>query len=134
MACPYLFSHDCVISLFYIKPQLTPSEWSIFCIALYLFSTSNHNPVALVVALMEIALYLFSTSNHNPPVVKSPEDVIALYLFSTSNHNKNISCIAQVAIALYLFSTSNHNQSAAVSARNSLRYISFLHQTTTYIV
>ncbi len=55
----------CFISLFYIKPQLREVLPREHLIALYLFSTSNHNFRAEGEAQTTIALYLFSTSNHN---------------------------------------------------------------------
>ena len=56
---------SCVISLFYIKPQLPCSKGLLLSVALYLFSTSNHNSFRTGYMLLRVALYLFSTSNHN---------------------------------------------------------------------
>ena len=55
----------CLISLFYIKPQLCQCSLGCVFIVLYLFSTSNHNSFSHAGLLMFIVLYLFSTSNHN---------------------------------------------------------------------
>ena len=101
--------HNCFISLFYIKPQLVVQDCVPDSIALYLFSTSNHNRL------------LGCTSTRS----------IALYLFSTSNHNTRCRVTVCVAIALYLFSTSNHNRCCCIWRLSTLLYISFLHQTTT---
>ena len=57
---------DCILSLFYIKPQLN--------------SEANNNEA--------IVSYLFSTSNHNIDVADGVGIVIVSYLFSTSNHNQ----------------------------------------------
>ena len=101
---------DCLISLFYIKPQQMHWQYQKFRIVLYLFSTSNHNIVGL----------------------QGYASLIVLYLFSTSNHNEWSGAAAVRAIVLYLFSTSNHNVSSACALQDILSYISFLHQTTTY--
>ena len=78
-----------------------------------------------------VALYLFSTSNHNAPPVSAPPPGVALYLFSTSNHNMFAKIANTTNVALYLFSTSNHNSDTATRHLPSLLYIFFLHQTTT---
>ena len=60
---------DGFIPLFYIKPQHVAVEGVDTSMALYLFSTSNHNPRAERLQRCGMALYLFSTSNHNSYVV-----------------------------------------------------------------
>ena len=57
----------CLISSFYIKPQLQ----------------------YLVNSFLTIVLYCLSTSNHNSPSTESNVPCIVLYCLSTSNHNKN---------------------------------------------
>ena len=59
--------------------------------------------------------------------------LIVLYLFSTSNHNKPDTKLVDAYIVLYLFSTSNHNLFGLFDTFFLLSYISFLHQTTTFI-
>ena len=58
-------SRNCLISLFYIKPQPLLRARYTRCIVLYLFSTSNHNRSRVIRTPLLIVLYLFSTSNHN---------------------------------------------------------------------
>ena len=80
-----------------------------------------------------IVLYLFSTSNHNLSGLHHFYFAIVLYLFSTSNHNLSGLHHFYFAIVLYLFSTSNHNMGTKISPEAALSYISFLHQTTTFV-
>ena len=56
---------NCLISLFYIKPQRQGYFVLFVHIVLYLFSTSNHNVPRGLSCSRQIVLYLFSTSNHN---------------------------------------------------------------------
>ena len=55
----------CVISYFYIEPQLIVTESRIIGVVLYLTSTSNHNPWSHGHGRNQVVLYLTSTSNHN---------------------------------------------------------------------
>ena len=103
------FRIDCLILLFYIKPQLQIS-----------FS-----------AKIFIVLYFFSTSNHNSANAMPMRSSIVLYFFSTSNHNGELMALAHLEIVLYFFSTSNHNANEGKTLIFELSYTSFLHQTTT---
>ena len=123
---------NCLISLFYIKPQPLVSYHQYLIIVLYLFSTSNHNFSPMTDSRMLIVLYLFSTSNHNCQRRHLYLSSIVLYLFSTSNHNTFIAFNSDCMIVLYLFSTSNHNCGKCPECLRQLSYISFLHQTTTF--
>ena len=64
VACFSIMFH-CLIPLFYIKPQPQGVHGRKVGIVLYLYSTSNHNPVSLCPCHSSIVLYLYSTSNHN---------------------------------------------------------------------
>ena len=55
----------CIISSFYIKPQLAQSTWVNTSVVLYLHSTSNHNQRFVTFSTRIVVLYLHSTSNHN---------------------------------------------------------------------
>ena len=55
----------CLISCFYIKPQLPMIFSSIVVVVLYLVSTSNHNYAVVFESESNVVLYLVSTSNHN---------------------------------------------------------------------
>ena len=60
-----LADSDCLISSFYIKPQLALVVREPVHIVLYRLSTSNHNQVLSDIVLIAIVLYRLSTSNHN---------------------------------------------------------------------
>ncbi len=56
---------NCLLSLFYIKPQHEVTYQYEDMIVFYLYSTSNHNSLALFESAAKIVFYLYSTSNHN---------------------------------------------------------------------
>ena len=101
----------CLISLFYIKPQLV----------IFMTPTSSHCLISL----------FYIKPQHI--VQRCGNTLIVLYLFSTSNHNSLCLVNNLLSIVLYLFSTSNHNGTLQVLLSSKLSYISFLHQTTTVI-
>ena len=80
----------CVISYFYIKPQLRVAAGSFRKVVLYLTSTSNHNLRCVCPQNIGVVLYLTSTSNHNFPFRALEMFAVVLYLTSTSNHNSII--------------------------------------------
>ena len=121
----------CLLSLFYIKPQLFNNAAVKKQIVFYLFSTSNHNLLKCHSACEKIVFYLFSTSNHNFHRECKLLARIVFYLFSTSNHNPHVQPPWQAPIVFYLFSTSNHNLLPDSTISLQLSFISFLHQTTT---
>ncbi|KXB77730.1 hypothetical protein HMPREF3034_02654 [Prevotella sp. DNF00663] len=59
----------CLISLFYIKPQLQGRNARTKSVVLYLYSTSNHNYLIGRHSGSSVVLYLYSTSNHNSLLV-----------------------------------------------------------------
>ena len=144
---------NCLISLFYIKPQhaqrlRTPQQ-----IVSYLFSTSNHNwrctmkihhelshisflhQTTTALRRWWLALYCLISLFYIKPQQSAlaPFDFfIVSYLFSTSNHNAVGIEVLGLKIVSYLFSTSNHNKPVEIDANIQLSHISFLHQTTTW--
>ena len=153
MSCMSWLVMHCLISLFYIKPQLLDKDTrmenncliSLFYIKPQLVFVSLYNVIHCLISLFyikpqliarvifdpHIVLYLFSTSNHNRSSLRRCGTCIVLYLFSTSNHNYTMIVYESTAIVLYLFSTSNHNYCTHSLLLFELSYISFLHQTTT---
>ena len=121
----------CLLSLFYIKPQLPVVSNIRSYIVFYLCSTSNHNFGCRLLASFGIVFYLCSTSNHNQPHGCVLLFLIVFYLCSTSNHNRSFAvgirrrnCLLSLfyikpqpieassvttSIVFYLCSTSNHN-------------------------
>ena len=80
-------ARGCVISFFYIKPQLLRAEDKRKLVVLYLSSTSNHNCQDKNQQGEHVVLYLSSTSNHNCNTYTVYVNIVVLYLSSTSNHN-----------------------------------------------
>ena len=77
----------CLISLFYIKPQLLACGDSDIYVVLYRYSTSNHNLLTALIMLFSVVLYRYSTSNHNVLYQAYSLTIVVLYRYSTSNHN-----------------------------------------------
>ena len=130
--CNTLF--NCLLSLFYIKPQRSRPRDRGQAIVFYLFSTSNHNCVAVGKCRVPIVFYLFSTSNHNiSAIVKyfillsfisflhQTTTVLLLRLFLMDCllslfyiKPQRIGATSRARhIVFYLFSTSNHNSPSA---------------------
>ena len=107
--CLAIVAANCLISSFYIKPQLWGAKRNDSGIVLYRLSTSNHNDLCAVSEQQRIVLYRLSTSNHNSVVYTYITTRIVLYRLSTSNHNRCPYPWLLVPIVLYRLSTSNHN-------------------------
>ena len=148
----YPFS-SCILSKFYIKPQLVPAYLPSLPVVSYRNSTSNHNSMFLPDGLKNVVSYRNSTSNHNVLPDRITHGVVVSYRNSTSNHNSVARIFSIVSVVSYRNSTSNHNFFLVhyriyfvVSYRNStsnhnvtpfarlafrLYLIEILHQTTT---
>ena len=99
----------CILSKFYIKPQLGPPCLCSSCVVSYRNSTSNHNHAA--------------DHRYDFRVVS--------YRNSTSNHNAASRYIDRKRVVSYRNSTSNHNVITVFTSSSSLYLIEILHQTTT---
>ena len=104
-----LFCYSCILSKFYIKPQLRLERELSCCVVSYRNSTSNHNIASRLFLSRSVVSYRNSTSNHNNP----------RYLPNRKN------------VVSYRNSTSNHNFTVAVTFSITLYLIEILHQTTT---
>ena len=63
----------CILSKFYIKPQLRWQRPDFCCVVSYRNSTSNHNVDAVSMSGVSVVSYRNSTSNHNTfVVIRSP--------------------------------------------------------------
>ena len=102
-------SGSCILSKFYIKPQLRLERELAYCVVSYRNSTSNHNSAFAIKLATLVVSYRNSTSNHNNCMYNEIRSAVVSYRNSTSNHNPT--AIAQNMLALYL--------------------IEILHQTTT---
>ena len=99
----------CILSKFYIKPQLPAAR---------LFSNA-------------VVSYRNSTSNHNVAGAKIKRDFVVSYRNSTSNHNIEAVLLDCIGVVSYRNSTSNHNKGRCCTNPTPLYLIEILHQTTT---
>ena len=116
---PILHSR-CILSKFYIKPQLLTSYMKLsFVVVSYRNSTSNHNPMERATCcLSRVVSYRNSTSNHNTAdgheCVRNVLYLIEiLHQTTTAQGSKWWSKV----VVSYRNSTSNHNADAIASGR-----------------
>ena len=128
---PSFSVHSCILSKFYIKPQQRVRHKLGHSVVSYRNSTSNHNRPLLMFLLPLVVSYRNSTSNHNEIPGGMQELAVVSYRNSTSNHNSGGSPVAPGGVVSYRNSTSNHNMNARRQWRFQLYLIEILHQTTT---
>ena len=121
----------CILSKFYIKPQLLASKVdnNRGCI----LSKFYIKPQLLYELILEmnVVSYRNSTSNHNlQPILYSLDKVVS-YRNSTSNHNGDADLHHSGRVVSYRNSTSNHNWAPSNTHLLTLYLIEILHQTTT---
>ena len=121
----------CILSKFYIKPQLRHKAAVFPIVVSYRNSTSNHNYKWAVQLRRGVVSYRNSTSNHNATAVRSKSSQVVSYRNSTSNHNKSLISMLQSEVVSYRNSTSNHNWQLRWVISKVLYLIEILHQTTT---
>ena len=100
----------CILSKFYIKPQLARQWLMVPCVVSYRNSTSNHNSVNGPLGQQGVVSYRNSTSNHNCKYVR--RGPVSLYLIEI------------------LHQTTTHF--VRIKPGGKLYLIEILHQTTTY--
>ena len=105
----YLNYRGCILSKFYIKPQL----------------------IILSCVFSLVVSYRNSTSNHNCGILRGQPVRVVSYRNSTSNHNESEPLNAQRHVVSYRNSTSNHNNVFDTRSVTRLYLIEILHQTTT---
>ena len=128
-----LSSVSCVISYFYIKPQLM-REFSVrIIVVLYLTSTSNHNDWVNHETGKSVVLYLTSTSNHNcvQPLLSCTKLCYILLLHQTTTSFRRINESDLLCYILLLHQTTTRK--CGLKKSDGLCYILLLHQTTTYM-
>ena len=126
-----LVYRSCILSKFYIKPQLNVIFNGEVNVVSYRNSTSNHNYRGFAPILLYVVSYRNSTSNHNHPLCLYCHYRVVSYRNSTSNHNCVVDEDYQGEVVSYRNSTSNHNEGQNMSRLVSLYLIEILHQTTT---
>ena len=77
----------CILSKFYIKPQLSRQWLLVPCVVSYRNSTSNHNNSTSSFFTQRVVSYRNSTSNHNVGASGPSGGSVVSYRNSTSNHN-----------------------------------------------
>ena len=102
----------CILSKFYIKPQRDALKSAGNAVVSYRNSTSNHNPVASLDTKFTVVSYRNSTSNHNKMSSRPP--LRKLYLIEILHQTTTGTYVKSFYTVLYL--------------------IEILHQTTTSIV
>ena len=128
---PSFSVHSCILSKFYIKPQPSATRPRRRIVVSYRNSTSNHNIIPLTRKKVGVVSYRNSTSNHNGEMVPVPEGTVVSYRNSTSNHNCRNHKAAGRNVVSYRNSTSNHNRRGSRLTKSLLYLIEILHQTTT---
>ena len=78
----------CILSKFYIKPQLLHHTFAELRVVSYRNSTSNHNTTPSGRITATVVSYRNSTSNHNDTPFNIKNDGVVSYRNSTSNHNQ----------------------------------------------
>ena len=82
---------NCILSLFYIKPQLVWYNYKRSYIVFYLYSTSNHNSCYYHHDTLHIVFYLYSTSNHNLQLIDFPP----MWLYSIFILHQTTTCLVR---------------------------------------
>ena len=101
---------SCILSKFYIKPQLHHTTAGYCFVVSYRNSTSNHNPKASPILGSKVVSYRNSTSNHNIWLSKATHK--RLYLIEILHQTTTFPPVVPRVVLLYL--------------------IEILHQTTTF--
>ena len=99
----FLRKHCCILSKFYIKPQLARQWLMIPCVVSYRNSTSNHNELPSNYVASLVVSYRNSTSNHNSKLIRAWGLIVVSYRNSTSNHNKIVAGLITTCCILSKF-------------------------------
>ena len=99
--------YNCLLSFFYIKPQLLPVIPDIGRIVFYPSSTSNHNCLIEEVQEREIVFYPSSTSNHNHTMWTRTSQVLSfiLLLHQTTTTGCHRCMVRELSFILLLHQT-----------------------------
>ena len=123
---------SCIISLFYIKPQRCLLCLFFLNVALYRYSTSNHNLLWLLLITALVALYRYSTSNHNTSVHWHSSSWLHYIVIL---HQTTTLVLVKVTVSKLHYIVILHQTTTGAiweCKQLKLHYIVILHQTTTY--
>ena len=125
------FTFRCILSKFYIKPQLVLEALLLppCCILSKFYIKPQHRERRGYAD--RVVSYRNSTSNHNSRSVLPIKPPVVSYRNSTSNHNRGFCHRADHEVVSYRNSTSNHNIVHTMGRNTALYLIEILHQTTT---
>ena len=124
------FSTSCILSKFYIKPQLPVALLRYVVVVSYRNSTSNHNNGC--VFSCDGLLYLIEILHQTTTVTATAPDVRRCILSKFYiKPQLPVALLRYVVVVSYRNSTSNHNGLAAIPSGRMLYLIEILHQTTT---
>ena len=124
-------NRSCILSKFYIKPQQRLQDANIENVVSYRNSTSNHNHHDTVEYQFKVVSYRNSTSNHNCRTVDLPGEV--LYLIEILHQTTTRLLAMRWRTWLYLIEIL-HQTTTTVAlglGGGALYLIEILHQTTT---
>ena len=129
--CPMKIFVSCILSKFYIKPQLRLPERVVDRVVSYRNSTSNHNGTSDRSCQLSVVSYRNSTSNHNWKsfIVCN----LVLYLIEILHQTTTDDEIDQIWAELYLIEILHQTTTVNMLRIGSrqLYLIEILHQTTT---
>ena len=121
----------CILSKFYIKPQRRAGcHTRRRCCILSKFYIKPQPKTKAALNKMVVS-YRNSTSNHNRLCGRYSATQVVSYRNSTSNHNTAMCYINGIEVVSYRNSTSNHNFRCWRKCHYVLYLIEILHQTTT---
>ena len=129
-----LVEHGCILSKFYIKPQLLYELILEMNVVSYRNSTSNHNLQPILYSLDKVVSYRNSTSNHNGDADLHHSGRVVSYRNSTSNHNFRRSTSRSPVLYLIEILHQTTTKSGVRRFVNPLYLIEILHQTTTVLL
>ena len=132
ICCSSVWRECCILSKFYIKPQPFGMIYLIFTVVSYRNSTSNHNRGLGNRVGNTVVSYRNSTSNHNLWTTKSASEM--LYLIEILHQTTTTSKQSKESKTLYLIEILHQTTTAAPRPhrKRTLYLIEILHQTTTH--
>ena len=122
---------SCILSKFYIKPQLGPPCLCSSCVVSYRNSTSNHNLFAITIPILK--LYLIEILHQTTTLRREGDRQRQLYLIEILHQTTTLLSVIAFATWLYLIEILHQTTTVLpfVFTKRELYLIEILHQTTT---